>query len=121
MEGIGLCGEHIQKLYTVYLTRFLTYKLPYHPKQKPRRGGGLRQINTYRQVPLQVNFLEKPTFRIWCLYSYLVYVLFTGNRHLEGSDQPDDGGEVEGGGEEGDHRGGVEEDLQNHGQVRREI
>jgi hypothetical protein len=39
-------------------------KLLYHPKQKPRRGGGLRQINTCRQIPLQVNFLEKPPFRI---------------------------------------------------------
>jgi hypothetical protein len=27
-------------------------KLLYHPKQKPRGGGGLRQINTCRQVPL---------------------------------------------------------------------
>ncbi len=47
--------------------------------------------------------------------------MLSGNRHLEGSDQPDDGGAVEGGGEEGDHRGGVEEDLQNHGQVITEI
>ncbi len=31
----------------MYLTRLRTYK------QKPRRGGGLRQINTCRQVPLQ--------------------------------------------------------------------
>ncbi len=30
-------------------------KLLYRPKQKPRRGGGLRNINTCRQVPLQVN------------------------------------------------------------------
>ncbi len=43
--GIGLCGEHIQKLYTVY-----------HPKQKLRRGGGLSQMNTCRQALLQVNF-----------------------------------------------------------------
>ncbi len=27
----------------------------YQPKQKLRRGGGLRQINTCRKVPLQVN------------------------------------------------------------------
>jgi hypothetical protein len=25
--GTGLCGEHIQELYTVYLTRFRTYKI----------------------------------------------------------------------------------------------
>jgi hypothetical protein len=42
--GMGLCGQHIQEL------------LLYHPKQKPRRGGGLRQINTCRQVPLLVIF-----------------------------------------------------------------
>jgi hypothetical protein len=29
-----------------------------HPKQKPRWGGGLRQTNTCRKVPLQVNFLD---------------------------------------------------------------
>jgi hypothetical protein len=34
------------------------------PKQKARRRGGFRQINTCRQVPLQVNFSEKPTFMI---------------------------------------------------------
>ncbi len=45
--GIGLCGKHLQELYTVYFTRFQI--------QKPRRGGGLRQINTcckslYREI-----------------------------------------------------------------------
>ncbi len=33
-------------------------KLLYLPKQKPRRGGGLRQINTCRKVPLQVYFFR---------------------------------------------------------------
>ncbi len=28
----------------------------YHPKQNPRRRGCLRQINTSRRVPLQLNF-----------------------------------------------------------------
>ena len=31
-------------LYTMYLTRFRTYKIALPPKQKPRRGGGLRRI-----------------------------------------------------------------------------
>jgi hypothetical protein len=32
-DGIGLCGEIIQELYIVYLTRFRTYiKLLYHPR-----------------------------------------------------------------------------------------
>ncbi len=39
------------------------------------RGNCLRQINTCRQVPWLVNFKEKPTFRVWCLYRYLVHVL----------------------------------------------
>jgi hypothetical protein len=56
--GIWLCGKNIQELYTVYLARFRPTELLYHPKQKHRRGGGLRQINTCRQVPLQVNFLK---------------------------------------------------------------
>jgi hypothetical protein len=38
-------------------------KLFCHPKEKPRRGGRLRQINICRQLPLQVNFKEKLTFR----------------------------------------------------------
>jgi hypothetical protein len=33
-------------------------KLLDHPKQKPRKGGGLRQINTRRKIHLQVNFLD---------------------------------------------------------------
>jgi hypothetical protein len=36
--------------------------------------GGLGQINTCRQVTLLVNFLENPTYRVWCLYRYLVRV-----------------------------------------------
>ncbi len=32
--------------------------MPYHPKQKPRTGGSLRQINTCRKVPLQGNILD---------------------------------------------------------------
>jgi hypothetical protein len=33
-------------------------KLLYRPKQKPKRVRGLRQINTCRKVPLQVNFVR---------------------------------------------------------------
>jgi hypothetical protein len=38
----------------MYLARFRTYKLLHHPKQKPRRGGGLRQTNNCYKVALQV-------------------------------------------------------------------
>ncbi len=33
-DGIGLCGEHLQELYTVYLTRFRTYKIASRPQTK---------------------------------------------------------------------------------------
>jgi hypothetical protein len=39
-------------------------KLLDHPKQKPSRGGGLRQINTCLKVPLQVNFLRWQHFAL---------------------------------------------------------
>ncbi len=55
--GIRLCGKHLQELYTVYLTCFTT-------PDKNLGGEGASQINTCRQVSLQVNFQEKPTFSI---------------------------------------------------------
>ncbi len=39
------------------------------------KGGGLGQIKTCRQVPLLVIFLEISTFRVWCLYRYLIHVV----------------------------------------------
>ncbi len=42
-------------------------KLLDHPKQKPRRAGGLRQINTCRKVPLQVNFFRWRQW-LWCVH-----------------------------------------------------
>ncbi len=42
--------------------------------QGPKQNlGGERASDTCRQVPLLVNFWEKPTFRVWCLYRYLVH------------------------------------------------
>ncbi len=73
-EGVGalsLIGDHILlEFNTLYLTRFRTYKFarPPQKKQKPRRGGDLRQKNTYRKVPLQVNFMDE-TF---CCGVYIV-------------------------------------------------
>ncbi len=52
------------------------------PQTKRRRGGGLRQINTCRKLPLLVNFFKKPTFRVWCLYRYLVH---ESNPHRRGA------------------------------------
>ncbi len=46
-------------------------KLLDHPKQKPRRGGGLIQINTCRKVPLQVSFFRWRHFGIAFYDSYL--------------------------------------------------
>ncbi len=106
--GLSVYVRSLQ--YTVYLARFRTYKMPYYPEGRP--------------VPFLVNFKKSRHLGFGVsvvIWSMCCLFLVSGNRHLEGSDQPDDGGEMEGGGEEGDHRGGVEEDLQNHGQVRREI
>ncbi len=74
------CEESIYRSYTPYLTRFRIYKiaLPLQTKQKPRRGVGLRQINTCLQVTLLVIFFEKSTFRVWCLYRYLVNAFYAG-------------------------------------------
>ncbi len=44
-------------------------KLLDRPKQKTRRGEGLRQINTCRKVPLQSNFFKMTTF---CFGIYIV-------------------------------------------------
>ncbi len=54
----GCVGHYIlQEFYTVYLTRFRTYKIARPPKTKiPRRGGGLRRINTCRKVLFQSIF-----------------------------------------------------------------
>ncbi len=66
-------GDHIlQDFNALNLTRFRTYKLLDHPKQKTRNGGGLRQINTCRKVLLQVNFLDYDIL-LRCLYSLLVH------------------------------------------------
>ena len=48
-------------------------KLLDHPKQKPRRGGGLRQINTRRKVPLQVNFSDNDILH--CFLSFYLSTL----------------------------------------------
>jgi hypothetical protein len=56
---LSCVGDHIlEEFNTLFLTRFRTYKIALQPKQKPRRGGGLRQINTCVEVPLQVFFLD---------------------------------------------------------------
>ncbi len=54
---LSFFGDHIlQEFNTLYLTRYRTYKIALPPQQNPRRGGGLRQINTCRKVPKQVFF-----------------------------------------------------------------
>ncbi len=80
MGGSG-CVESIYMSYTLCIwPDSEPTKLLNHPTQKPRRGGGLRQINTCRHVPLLVNFFLKPTLRVWCLYRYLVHA-FNSHSH----------------------------------------
>ncbi len=80
----GRGGGVVESCLRPYFCRSLTLciwpgseptKLLDHPKQKHRRGGGLRQINTCRKVPLHVNFFRCRHFAlvsIW-LYSLLVH------------------------------------------------
>ncbi len=57
--ALSRVGDHIPKeCNTPYLTRFRTYKIARPPQTKTQEGGGLRQINTCRKVPLQVNFFR---------------------------------------------------------------
>jgi hypothetical protein len=54
------CVESIYRSYTLCIRpESEPTKLLYLPKPKPGRGGGLRQINSFRQIPLQVNFLKR--------------------------------------------------------------
>jgi hypothetical protein len=60
-EGEVFCcvGDHIlQEFFTLYLTRFKTYKIAFPPNKNLRGVGGLRQINTCGKVALQVNFFD---------------------------------------------------------------
>jgi hypothetical protein len=60
-----LLGLHIlQEFNTLFLTRFRTYKIATPPQTKPRRGGGLRQINIFRTVSLHVNFFRYRHFAL---------------------------------------------------------
>jgi hypothetical protein len=62
-------GDHIlQEFDTLNPPDSEPTKLLHHPKQKPMSGGGIRQINSCRKVPLQVNFLDDDIL-LWCLYS----------------------------------------------------
>ncbi len=49
-------------------------KLLDHPQQKPRRGGCLRQINTCRKVPIQVNLFRWRHFAL--LYIGLIFLRY---------------------------------------------
>ncbi len=61
MSPVG--GYTLQEFNTLYLTRFRTYKIA-RPPLFNNSGGGLRQINTLRKVPLQVNFLDDDIFAL---------------------------------------------------------
>jgi hypothetical protein len=56
---MGLCGEHIQKQYPVYLTRFQTYKIALPPPNKTKEG---REPQTPAAKSLHLSiFKKKPT------------------------------------------------------------
>ncbi len=75
----------MESIFRSYWPDYEPIKLLYHPKWKPRRGGGLRQINSCRQVHLQVNFEEKPTFRIGVylvIWSMTIFLSVCGSRRV---------------------------------------
>ncbi len=62
-------------------------KLLDHPKHKHRRGGGLKQINTCRKVPLQVNFLDDDiclVFSPWVACFFKPYIVYShmGDKYI---------------------------------------
>ncbi len=62
VRGGGGCGVLLETIFCRILTLCIwpdsePKKLLDHPNQEPRKEGGLRLINTFRKIPLQVNFL----------------------------------------------------------------
>ncbi len=72
-EGVGLLvascvGDHIlQEFNTLYLTRFRTYKIALgHPKQKPKRGGGLRKTPATKSLYMTTFWIARnPCGQCW--------------------------------------------------------
>jgi hypothetical protein len=62
---VGVLSCVVDHILQEFLTSSEPTKFLDHPKQKPRREGGLRQINTCSKVSLQVNFLNND---IWHCY-----------------------------------------------------
>ncbi len=60
----GGCWVLLETIFCMFWPDSEPTKLLDHPKQKPRRGGGLRQINTCRKVPLQINLLRWQHFAL---------------------------------------------------------
>jgi hypothetical protein len=58
-KGIGLCGEHMQELYTMYLTRFWTYKIAVQPQRKTWEGRGPQTDKHLQQSSFLGQFLRK--------------------------------------------------------------
>jgi hypothetical protein len=78
--GMGFCWRP----YSARVARVLHSehtKLVDHPKQKPRRGGGLRQINTCSKIPLQVHFFRWRHFALPSMS--LIFLRHTPIRILE--------------------------------------
>jgi len=75
VESCPVCGDPISCSLTLFIwPESEPTKLLYHPKQKPRRGEGLRQINTCLKVPLMVNFLDDYIW-LWYLVVHALVVI----------------------------------------------
>ncbi len=78
MAGFWVVLDQLETIFCGSLTQYILpdsepIKLLYHPKQKSRRGGGIRQINTCRTVPVQVIFLDNNIWHcflsVWSFYA----------------------------------------------------
>ncbi len=67
-KGIGLCGEHIQELYSVYLTTFRTYKVALPPQTINQEGRGPQTDKHLSPSPFTGftgQFLRKADIQDW--------------------------------------------------------
>jgi hypothetical protein len=62
-----LCGEHKKKLYTVYLTRFRTYKIALPPQTKTQERRGPQTDQHLPPSPFTGKFLRKADIYDWNL------------------------------------------------------
>ncbi len=70
-DGIRVCGEHLQELYTVYFTRFRTYKIALPLQTKTEQGRGPQTGKHLPPNPFPGLFLRQDNLK--CLVSLQLF------------------------------------------------